>query len=597
MPGMAAKTMSKIAPRAIAADPGSRLPVLARLRNVGAAALLVAATLGAYGSAIRGGFIWDDAAHVQENRNLQDLGGLWRTWTDPSSLPQYYPLVHTTFWIEHHLWRLDPRGYHMVNVLLHAASVIVLWRLLRRLGLPGAYVAAALFALHPVNVESVAWITERKNVLSGLFYLLAMSAYLRFCPPEEPPADWQRPWRNYWLAAGLFACALLSKTVTASLPAAIAVILWWKRPRLRSRDLLPLAPLLALGVVMGLMTAHLEQTHVGAVGEDWALSPTERLLVAGRALCFYAGKLFWPDDLMFIYPRWKIDPGQWQQWLFPIAAMAALAALWALRRPIGKGPLAAGMLFAGTLAPALGFLSFYPMRYSYVADHFQYLAGIALLTLGAATAAELATRARLPAWVRVAAGVAVCTILATLTWRQGTIYRDLFSLYADTLAKNPACWMAHNNLGRELENRGDRDGALEHYNAAIALKSDYGEAYYNRGNNYLLRKQFDRAIPEYNQAIEHTLQENTPAWIVMAYVNRGMTCALLGRFDDAMADCNRAIELDADSPAAYCNRAAIRYRWKQYDLAWQDVRQCREHSGIPPPALIRNLVRDSGRGE
>jgi len=254
-------------------------------RRTALAALGLLALLLAYEPALRAGFIWDDDVYVTDNANLVEPGGLRRIWLEPRTSPQYYPVVHTSFWIEQRLWGSAPFGYHLVNVLLHFAAALLVWRLLERLGVPGAALAAAVFALHPVHVESVAWVTERKNVLSGVLYLAAFLAYLRF------DAGGPGRWRAYALASGLFLGALGSKTVTASLPAAVAVVLWWRDGRLEPRRLAPLLPLLALGAAAGLATAWLEAAHVGASGEEWSLSPVGRCLVAARALWFYLGKL------------------------------------------------------------------------------------------------------------------------------------------------------------------------------------------------------------------------------------------------------------------------------------------------------------------
>jgi hypothetical protein len=237
---------------------------------------------------------------------------------------------------------------------------------------PGAWLAAAVFALHPVHVQSVAWITQRKNVLSGVFYLAAMAAYLRFAFPATEQAGRGR--RGIWYAAAivLFLAALLSKTVTCTLPAVLVLVLWWRRGTLRRADVLALLPLFVLGMVLGLLTSWVETRYAGAVGPDWSLTLVERCLVAGRALWFYAGKLVWPSPLAFIYPRWEIDAGQWWQYVYPLAAVGVLAALWLLRGRLGRGPLVAVLCFAGPLFHALGVFNVYYIRYSNVADHWQY---------------------------------------------------------------------------------------------------------------------------------------------------------------------------------------------------------------------------------
>ena len=396
----------------------------------------------------RAGFIWDDDSYVTNNTPLRTVDGLRGIWGKPGTTIQYYPLVFTSFWVEYQVWKLQPLGYHLVNVLLHALNAVLLWRVLRRLEIPGAWWAAAIFALHPVGVESVAWITERKNVLSGLFYLLAVLAYLRFRPLTAGEPARAPDWRLYWLALGLFVCALFSKTVTCSLPAVLLLLVWWKNGRVERRDVLALAPLFVLGAASGFMTTWMEKHSVGASGAEWALSFVQRCLVAGRALWFYTGKLFWPRHLTFIYPRWEIDASVAWQYLFPVAALVVLIALWLLRSRIGRGPLVAVLFFAGTLVPALGFFDVFPFRYSYVADHFQYLACIGLISLAVSMGTAICRRAG--TWGRTLGMVAaaiVMLILGVSTWRQARIYQDLTTLWRDTLMKNPQCWMAHANLG------------------------------------------------------------------------------------------------------------------------------------------------------
>ena len=211
------------------------------------AAVIVVAVMLAYLPALHGDFIWDDPKYVSENPILRDPDGLSRIWTELGATVQYYPLVFTAFWLEYRIWGLDTFGYHLINVLLHAASSILLWRVLRRLSVPGAWLAATIFALHPLQVESVAWITERKNVLAGFFYLAAALSYLHFEPRDFHPVLERRRWKLYLLALGFFLAALFSKTVSCSLPAAILLLVWWKRGRISLPRLAPLIPMFIVG--------------------------------------------------------------------------------------------------------------------------------------------------------------------------------------------------------------------------------------------------------------------------------------------------------------------------------------------------------------
>jgi hypothetical protein len=264
---------------------------------------LVAAVFLAYQPAWQGGFIWDDPEHVTRPQ-LQTWPGLWRIWSSLTATTQYYPLLHSAFWAEHKLWGDSPLGYHLLNILLHATAALMGAAVLRRLAVPGAYLAAAIFALHPVHVESVAWITEQKNTLSAVFYLGALLTYLRF--------DRTRTARWYLASLGLFLLALLSKTVTGTLPGAVLVIFWWRRGRLSwRRDVLPVLPFFLLAAAGATITAWWEVAVNRCVGPEYQFTPLERLLIAGRAVWFYGGKLCWPAGLTFIYPRWRIDPSVW----------------------------------------------------------------------------------------------------------------------------------------------------------------------------------------------------------------------------------------------------------------------------------------------
>jgi tetratricopeptide (TPR) repeat protein len=512
------------------------------------AGLLVAMTLVVYRPVLDNGFIWDDDDYVVDNPTLRTAEGLRRIWLDYGATPQYYPMVHSTFWVEYQLWQLEPVGYHVVNVLLHALGVVLLWRLLSLLELPGAWLAAAIFAVHPVNVESVAWITERKNVLSGVFYLASLFAYIRSAAVGNDAMVDPRSGRFYALSLVSFACALLCKTVTGSLPAVILLVLWWKRGRIGWAEARPLLAFFVLAAGFGALTVQLETQHVGAVGRDWDLSFVDRCLVAGRALWFYAFKLLWPAQLVFNYPRWEIDAGRWLSYCFPAAVLVAVAALWAARRRIGRGPLVAVLAFAGTLFPALGFFDVYPMRYSFVADHFQYLASpglIALFAAGAATAAARIFRGRTePAAV---AAAILLVVLGALTWRQTQVYGDLETLWRDTLAKNPDSWMAHVNLGVIVEDRGQVEEAVRHYRESLRIQPVQHEAYNNLGSVLRTRGEFDEAIAQLRRSLDVK-----PDYI-FAYNNLGLVYHDRGEYGEAVRHFQRSLEIHPDFAAAHTN--------------------------------------------
>ena len=509
--------------------------------------LIVLLTLVAYLPAMRGGFIWNDDSYVTGNQMLRSLAGLGKIWTRPGATEQYYPLVFTSFWAEYHLWKLQPFGYHFVNVLLHVLNAVLLWRVLRGLEIQGAWWIAAIFALHPVQVESVAWITERKNILSGVFYLLAMLAWFRFRPLTASQTAGSQDWRFYPLVILLFLCALLSKTVTLSLPAVIVLLIWWKGNRVERRDVLALVPLFALGTALGFMTMWMEKHHVGA-GRDWILSVVQRCLLAGRALWFYVGKLCWPHPLTFIYPRWVIDARAWWQYLFPMAALVVPITLWLLRRRIGRGPLVATLYFEGTLVPALGFFDVYPFRYSFVADHFQYLACIGPIALVVSAGAMICRRSA-GQWDRLVtlAAAAALLMLGVFTWRQGLIYNDPETLWRDTLAKNPDAWMAHNNLGLVLTDQGRVEEAIAEYRASLRIKPDHWGAHYNLANALVAQGKLANAITEY-QVVLRAEPNFAPA-----HDNLGGALAMQGKIAEATAEFVAALRINPDSAEAHNN--------------------------------------------
>jgi protein O-mannosyl-transferase len=502
---------------------------------------LLIALLIVYEPVWNGGFLWDDPAHVTRP-DLRSWQGLWSIWFTPGATQQYYPLTHTFFWLEHRFWGDSPLGYHLVNIVLHAVAASMVCLILYRLGVPGAYFAAAIFALHPVQVESVAWISETKNTLSAVFYLGAAIAWLRYRRKANGG--------TYALALGLFVLALCCKTVTATLPAALLVIEWWRRGRLSwRRDVLPLAPFFLLGVAAGLSTVWVERSLVGAEGAAFDFTPIERGLIAGRALWFYAGKLLWPVNLVFNYPRWEVSQATWWQYVYLAAAVAVLAVAWSVRRH-WRGPLAGMLYFAGTLFPALGFFNVYPFLFSFVADHFQYLASLGLIALAAAGLACLLGRRQL--WGR-SAGNAICVVvlstLAVLTWRQSHIYADAESLYRATIDGNPTSWMAHNNLAGVLIARGAVDEAVGHIEKALALKPDYAEARNNLGLVLASHGRIDGALAQFRKALE--LQ---PAY-AEAHNNLGLLLARRGHFDEAIAHLRRALEIDPGLAGAHYNLA------------------------------------------
>lgn len=541
-------------------------------------------TFVAYASAARNGFIWDDDRYVVNNELLANRDGLRKIWFVVGATDQYYPLSYTTFWIEKRIWGDNPAGYHVVNILLHSANALLLWRLLAMLGIPGAALAGLLFAVHPMHVESVAWITERKNTLSLLFYLLAALAYARFDGWRESDVTLARRWGAYVGAIGLFALALLSKTAVATFPAAILLIVWWRRGRLAIRDIAPTLPMFMLAILSGYVTVLVESSHVSLETGDTLLDWPSRLIVAGRATWFYLGKLAWPNPLCFTYPRWAIDPTNVLQYLDAAMAVALIVGLVATARRIGRGVLVAVLFYGGSLLPVLGFVDVYAMRYSFVADHFAYLPSIGLLTLAAAGLVQFAPKVRNAARI---VPLVLAAPLVVLCWQHCGVFRDLETLWTDTLRKNPAAYMAHTNLGIILQQRGDVDGALAHYQKAIQLKPDLFNAHYNAaialdakgllldaGRHYerALELRPDFANGHFNYALLLNKSKNHDAAATHlldvlritpndneARFKLGCVYADAGKFDEAVREIKKALKAMPESPTIYARLAQVYY--------------------------------------
>jgi tetratricopeptide (TPR) repeat protein len=513
-----------------------------QIATAGLALVLLAALFLAYQPAWNGGFVWDDDSYVLKPE-LHSWQGLARIWTDVRAAQQYFPLLHSVFWLEHRLWGDHTLGYHLVNIALHGLTALLFWRLLRRVEVPYAYLAATIFALHPVHVESVAWIAELKNTLSGVFYLSAALAYLAF--------DRTRGKGWYSLALVLFVAAVLSKTTTATLPGALLVILWWKSGRLTWKpDVLPLVPFFLVGAGEGLFTAWVE-CHVGeALGPEFALGEIERCLIAGRAFWFYLGKLFWPVDLAPIYPRWPINSGVGWQYLFPLAAVGLLAILWRMRGR-HRAPLAVILVFAGTLFPVLGFLNVCFFRCSFVADHFLYLPSLAPVAFVASSIGWWGgcdrSWSRIGRWAGRGACLGLVLVLGILSWRQSAMYRDIETLYLTMIARNPACWLAHGNLGTILLEAGRWNEAIEHSEQALRIKPDCAEAHYNMGYAYL---HLDRTKEAFDR-FALTVRMNPD--MVAAQINLANLLSGSGLIAEAKLHYEHALKVNPNSAPAHYN--------------------------------------------
>ena len=534
---------------------------------------------------MHGGFVCDDAGDVENNTALNSWSGLWAIWTQPGVNAQYYPLTFTTFWLNHQVGGLSPLGYHLVNVILHSINALLLWRILRNLKIPGAWLAAALFALHPVNVESVAYISERKNVLSGFFFLCSLLAAIKFWLPEaeaaknsvsEPPslpsqsplALWLQgrssadsvanplgSWKYYGITFVLYLLALLSKTATLPLPAVILLLVWWRR-RPALRDVALLVPLVLAGVAMGLVTMHLE-SHLLDNAQVWQsygldMSWLQRSLLAARDIWFYLGKLLWPHPLMFAYPRCDIHASDWTDWVPALAIVAGLGILWRARKSWGRPWIFALAYFVAMMFLILGFFNVYMFRFTLVSDHFQYLACMGPLSLACAGLARSlkprGTQNLAPYWEAAVSGTLLFT-LSLITWQQAGSYANAETLWKTTLQRNPGSVMALVNLGDCQFHENHIDQAADLANRALRLDPQSIQALNNLGNVFAKRGQLDQAIACYRRALAVSPQ------CAMATFNLANTLDKAGRFPEATAAYNDGLKYASDAPEFLNNLA------------------------------------------
>ena len=506
--------------------------LLRHWRGILCLSLLVAIS---YSPALDAEFIWDDSIFVDEPL-IQQWSGIWSIWLSPSDIREghYWPVVYSSFWLEHKLWGFEPAGYHAVNVLLHLANCLLVWILMVRLNVTGAWAVAAVFAVHPLHVDSVAWIIERKDLLSALFYVAAVLAWIRFVDNRRPSL--------YCGALILFSLALLSKSIAVTLP--VALLIWhaWRRGTVDSADWLRLVPFFSVAI---LITAADLSFYQSREPLDLGYSLIERALIAARALFFYAWKLLWPTELAVIYPHWNVDASDPVSWAFLIGAVAVPAVLWALRRRIGTGSLVGAAYFAVTLAPVLGFVDYGFMQFSFVADRYQYLAGLGVLAVLVAATAHAA--GRLEGWSRKAVhagGAIVLAVLAVQTWSQAQIYRDETTFFEHILSFNPNARDARLNLADALVAEGRFNDSLTAARIAIEQRPGHANTHHVLGRALAGLKRFEEAEDAFSKARELAPRDPSIAH------NTGQMFREAGRYEDAIEKFREALEIQPDLAVA-----------------------------------------------
>jgi protein O-mannosyl-transferase len=509
-----------------------------RLRAV----LILLATFIAYLPASRGGFVWDDETLIVHNSEIQASDGLHRLWLTTES-PDYYPVTGSLWWLEWRLWGDDARGYHLVNVLLHVANALLVWMVLCRLKIPGAWLAALVFAVHPVNVASVAWISEEKNTLSMLFYATATLLYLRF--------DEDGRWSWYVLSLGVFLLALLSKTSLVTLPLVLLGLVWWLHGKIRLRDYLLSVPFFILSLVLGLVTVWFQSNRISQGQTIQTGGFLSHLVAAGWVPWFYLYKALLPYDLSAVYPKWNIDASSLASWLPGVILVASLGLFWWKRNTWGRPVFLASAYFVVTLSPVMGFIHQTFHRYSLVADQWQYHSIIGVIALIVGVAAAICHR--MGKWARfvgVVMSVAVLMVLGVATWTRAGIYADSESLWWDTLAKNPDAWVAHSNLGVALAARGRIQEAMAQYEAALQANPNYAEAHYNLGLALMQSGKINEAMAQYEQALQADPND------AEAHYNLGVALMQSGRINEAIAQYEQALQTNPDYTQAHINLGA-----------------------------------------
>ncbi len=524
-----------------------------------------------YLPATRAGFVWDDVI-ITGLPAVRDWGGLWRLWFDPGAAylhgdvgeGHYWPLTYSSFWLEHKLWGFSPVGYHVVNVLLHVVNTLLLWRVLLRLDVPVPWLIAALFAVHPLHVESVAWVIGRKDLLSALFYLAAILAWLYFLETGRSS--------RYVLSLVLYAAGLLCKSSVVTLPVTLLLLQWWKAGRVDLRALTRLAPFFIAGLAITLADLSFYQ---GREAVSLGYSMIERVLIAAHALWFYTGKLLWPTDLAVIYPRWDINAGDPLAWAYVIALFVVVVSLWFARARVGRGSLACIAFFIITLAPVLGFIDFGYMQFSFVADRYQYLAGIGIITLFAGTGATCVNRLwNRPQTVTAMIALPLLLLLGALTWKQSGIYRDELTFFNHIISLNPDARRVYQNLAAELNRRGRSDEALAAARTAVKKDPDSAETRSTLGLALMEFEQYDEAEKHLRRALEVN-PRHANAWqnladlmrrqrqyeaafdmfrkalkinpsAALAHAGTGHTLFELDRYEEAVASIRRALALEPD---------------------------------------------------
>jgi tetratricopeptide (TPR) repeat protein len=538
--------------------------------------ILILFVIVAYTPVWRAGFVWDDATHLTVNPCIVGPLGLKEIWT--TSAADICPLTFTTFWVEHALWGLGPLPYHLVNVLLHAACAVLLWEVLRSLRVQGAWLGAALWALHPVVVESVAWITEMKNTESGLFFLLSILFFVRWLRAKGLDRRTGGRW-NYALTLFFAALAMASKSSTVILPVVLCLCAWWIEGRWHWRNVVRVVPIFLMSIAASALSIWTQGLQLATVTDpQWVRTWPQRLAIAGDAVWFYLGKLLWPHPLMTIYPRWQIDATQWASYLPLLAVIVILSIFWLKRELWSRVCFFAFAYFIAALLPVLGLIDNPIFCYSLVFDHFQYLASMGALALAGAGLARLSDFI-LPKkpWLQPTLCAGLLLILGTATWQRTWAYESEEALWSDALTNNPNCWAGHNNLGLVFFGRGQADEAVQQFQKALEINPNCAEVHSNLGVALGKKGQLDEAVAQFQKALEID-----PKY-ARARCNFGNTLLQKGQLDEAVAQFQKALEINPNYVQAHSN---LGYALSQKGQVDDAVDQFQKAAEIDPNSFV-----------
>ncbi len=578
--------------KSLPSRPGtSMFSALSIIVPAGAAAIALAALL-AYIPAINGGFVLDDELLLTDSIYIRDSNGLYKFWCTTASL-DYWPVTNTSFWMEWRLWVMNLAGYHVTNLILHIVEAVLIWIILRKLSIPGAFWAAMIFVLHPVNVESAAWIAQRKNMMAMLFFLLSILWYLKVLMPTANRSAALSPLSSrssplaprssilfYWLSLSAFVLAMLGKASVVVQPVLLLGIAWWLSPKEAGpvfspgkmslspyvrRNLALSAPFFAVAIVLTVVNVWFQKHGVEVAFRKVGFA--ERLLGSGGVIWFYLYKALLPLNLVFVYPQWQIKTDNLLWWLPLAAALAVTAVLWRHRKDWGRPLLFAWGFFCVALTPVLGLKDVGFMEHSLVADHYQHIAIIGVIALISAGFSAWHRRARdKPPWA-IAVAAAALAVLAILTWRQSGLYHDAVTLYKSILEKNPQSWMAQNNLGLVLEKSGKPQESINYFREALRLKPNYPEARYNWAIALVNLGLLPEAAEQYEQALK--LKPD----FAQAHNNLGIVLYKMDRLQESIDQFQLALRTKFDYPEAHNNLGSALARVGRHKEAAEEFRQ------------------------